>query len=59
MKETILSAFFIGLILGCIFMGLLITYLVTIPRQEEAIKRGYAEMKLRTPISKEAVFTWK
>ena len=58
MKESH-SAFFFGIILGGVVMGLLITYLVTIPRQEEAIKRGYAEMKLPTPTSTEAVFTWK
>jgi hypothetical protein len=58
MKET-LSAFFIGLFLGGYTMGFLITTHVTNPRQEEAIKRGYAEMKLPTPTSKEAVFTWK
>ena len=54
-----LSSFFIGLVLGGFFTGLLITDIVTIPRQKEAIKRGYAEMKLPTPTSTEAVFTWK
>ncbi len=58
MTET-LSAFFIGLLLGCFLMGFSITNFVTNPRQEEAIKRGYAEMKLQTPTSTTAVFTWK
>jgi hypothetical protein len=58
MKET-LSAFFIGLFLGCLFMGSLISNYVTNPRQEEAIKKGYAEMRLPTPTSTKAVFTWK
>jgi hypothetical protein len=58
MKET-LSAFFIGLLLGCFLMGFSITNYVTNPRQEEAIKRGYAEMKLPTPSSTKAAFTWK
>jgi hypothetical protein len=49
MKET-LSAFFIGLFLGCLFMGSLISNYVTNPRQEEAIKKGYAEMRLPTPL---------
>jgi len=58
MTET-LSAFLIGLVLGGFVMGFLITTHVTEPRQEEAIKRGYAEMKLPTPTSTQAVFTWK
>jgi hypothetical protein len=29
------------------------------PLKKEAIKRGYAEMKLKTPSDTESVFTWK
>jgi hypothetical protein len=29
------------------------------PLKKEAIKRGFAEMKLKTPYDTEAVFTWK
>ncbi len=59
MKESPLLIFGIGFLVGFFITGFSITHLVTIPRQEEAIKRGYAEMKLETPTSKESKFTWK
>lgn len=59
MKESQLQIFLIGLLIGFFTTGFLITILVTNPRQEEAIKRGYAEMKLETPTSTQAKFTWK
>ena len=58
MKEST-QAFLAGLLLGFLASGILITAVVTNPRKEEAIKRGYAEMKLTTPYSIRAEFTWK
>jgi hypothetical protein len=54
-----LSKFIGGIFIGFLLAGFLITILVTNPRKEEAIKRGYAEMKLKTPYDTESVFTWK
>jgi hypothetical protein len=51
--------FLIGLFTGFIVTGLLILMFCVDPLKKEAIKRGYAEMKLATPYDTESVFTWK
>jgi len=53
------SPFLVGLFIGFIVTGLLILIFTVDPLKKEAIKRGYAEMKLETPYDTEAVFTWK
>jgi len=53
------SPFLVGLFIGFIVTGLLILIFTVDPLKKEAIKRGYAEMKLKTPYDTEAVFTWK
>jgi hypothetical protein len=50
--------------IGGIFIGFSITahlmiFFVVDPIKKEAIKRGFAEMKLKTPYDTESVFTWK
>ena len=57
--KDLTTAFVTGIVVGFIITGCAITFLVTTPRQEEAIKRGYAEMKLEKPTDTKAVFTWK
>jgi hypothetical protein len=57
--NSIIEAFFFGVIMGIIFGGSLIYTLSTEPLQQEAIKRGYAEMRLPTPLASKADFTWK
>jgi hypothetical protein len=53
------SVFLVGLFTG-FFVTLLLMLIFTVdPLKKEAIKRGYAEMKLATPYDTEAVFTWK
>lgn len=58
MNESALG-FLIGLFTGFIVTGLLILMFCVDPLKKEAIKRGYAEMKLATPYNTKAVFTWK
>jgi len=50
--------------IGGIFVGFSITahlmiFFVVDPIKKEAIERGFAEMKLKTPYDTESVFTWK
>ena len=50
--------------LGGVYAGFLLTaWLMLIffvdPIKKEAIKRGFAEMKLNTPYDAKSVFTWK
>jgi len=50
--------------IGGIFVGFSITahlmiFFVVDPIKKEAIKRGFAEMQLKTPYDTESVFTWK
>jgi hypothetical protein len=50
--------------IGGIFIGFSITahlmiFFVVDPIKKEAIERGFAEMKLKTPYDTESVFTWK
>jgi hypothetical protein len=53
------ESFLIGLLSG-IFVTIILMLIFTVdPLKKEAIKRGYAEMKLITPYDTEAVFTWK
>ena len=53
------ESFLIGLLSG-IFVTIILMLIFTVdPLKKEAIKRGYAEMKLKTPYDTEAVFTWK
>lgn len=51
--------FLVGLFTGFFFTWLLILMFCVDPLKKEAIKRGYAEMKLKTPYDTESVFTWK
>jgi hypothetical protein len=53
------SAFLVGLFTGFIVTGLLMLIFTVDPLKKEAIKRGFAEMKLKTQYDTEAVFTWK
>jgi hypothetical protein len=48
-----------GFFVGCALTALLMLIFTVGPLEKEAIKRGYAEMKLKTPYDTEAVFTWK
>ena len=49
----------VGLLTGFFFTGLLMLLFAVDPLKKEAIKLGYAEMKLKTPYDTESVFTWK
>jgi hypothetical protein len=51
--------FLVGLFIGFLVTVLLMLAFTVDPLKKEAIKRGYAEMKLKTPYDVEAVFTWK
>jgi hypothetical protein len=53
------SAFLCGLLVGFLVTGLLMLLFAVDPIKKEAIKRGYAEMQLKTPYDTESVFTWK
>jgi hypothetical protein len=57
MKE--ISKFIGGFFVGFSITALLMIFFVVDPIKKEAIKRGYAEMKLKTPYDTESVFTWK
>ena len=52
-------AFIGGVYAGAIVTALLMLIFTVDPIKKEAIKRGYAEMKLKTPYDTESVFTWK
>lgn len=52
-------AFLCGLFVGFFVTGLLMLLFAVDPIKKEAIKRGFAEMKLATPYDTESVFTWK
>ena len=49
----------VGLLTGFFITGFLMLIFTVDPLKKEAIKRGYAEMKLKTPYDTESVFTWK
>ena len=51
--------FLVGLFTGIFITGLLMLIFTVDPLKKEAIKRGYAEMKLKTPYDIKSVFTWK
>ena len=51
--------FLVGLFTGFFVTGLLMLLFAVDPLKKEALKRGYAEMKLKTPYDTESVFTWK
>jgi hypothetical protein len=53
------SKFIGGIFVGFSITALLMIVFVVDPIKKEAIKRGYAEMKLKTPYDPESVFTWK
>jgi hypothetical protein len=52
-------AFIGGVYAGFLLTALLMIFFVVDPIRKEAIKRGFAEMKLKTPYDTESVFTWK
>jgi hypothetical protein len=52
-------AFLVGLFVGFFVTVLLMLIFCVDPLRKEAIKRGYAEMKLATPYDRESFFTWK
>jgi hypothetical protein len=54
-----ISEFIGGFFVGFSITALLMIFFVVDPIKKEAIKRGYAEMKLKTPYDTESVFTWK
>ena len=51
--------FLVGLFTGFFITGFLMLVFTVDPLKKEAIKLGYAEMKLKTPYDTESVFTWK
>ena len=51
--------FLVGLFTGFFVTGLLMLNFTVNPIKKEAIERGFAEMKLKTPYDTESVFTWK
>ena len=53
------SGFLVGLFVGFIVTGILIFAFTVDPLKKEAIRLGYAEMKLKTPYDKKSVFSWK
>jgi hypothetical protein len=53
------QAFLVGLFVGFFVTGGLMLSFTVDPLKKEAIERGYAEMKLKTPYDTESVFTWK
>jgi hypothetical protein len=57
MKE--LSKFIGGFFVGFSITALLMIVFVVDPIKKEAIEKGFAEMKLKTPYDTESVFTWK
>jgi len=54
-----ISEFIGGIFIGFSITALLMIFFVVDPIKKEAIKRGFAEMKLKTPYDTESVFTWK
>lgn len=48
-----------GFFVGCALTALLMFMFAVNPIKKEAIERGFAEMKLKTPYDTESVFTWK
>jgi hypothetical protein len=52
-------AFVGGVYAGFLLTALLMFIFIIDPIKKEAIKLGYAEMKLKTPYDTESVFTWK
>jgi hypothetical protein len=53
------ESFLIGLLSGILVTTISMLIFTVDPIKKEAIKRGYAEMKLKTPYDTESVFTWK
>jgi len=53
------ESFLVGLISGILVTTISMLIFTVDPLKKEAIKRGFAEMKLKTPYSTEAVFTWR
>lgn len=51
--------FLVGLFVGFFVTWLLMLFFAVDPIKKEAIRLGYAEMKLKTPYDTESVFTWK
>jgi hypothetical protein len=58
MNSDTMSAIF-GFFIGAAISALFTIVFLVDPIKKEAIKRGYAEMKLKTPYDTESVFTWK
>jgi hypothetical protein len=56
-KSTV--AFIGGVYAGFLITAFLMLIFLVDPIKKEAIKRGFAEMKLNTPYDTEATFTWK
>jgi len=56
-KSTV--SFIVGIFIGFYITTLLAIFFVVDPIKKEAIERGFAEMKLKTPYDTESVFTWK
>jgi hypothetical protein len=54
-----ISEFIGGIFIGFSITALLMIFFVVDPIKKEAIERGFAEMKLKTPYDTESVFTWK
>lgn len=57
MSDT--PSFLVGLFIGFLVTGFVMLIFCVDPLKKEAIKRGFAEMKLATPYDRESVFTWK
>jgi hypothetical protein len=58
-KTAVALAFIAGFYVGCLLTALLMLVFFVDPIKEDAIKLGYAEMKLQTPYDTKSVFTWK
>jgi hypothetical protein len=54
-----ITEFIGGIFIGFSITALLMIFFVVDPIKKEAIERGFAEMKLKTPYDTESVFTWK
>jgi hypothetical protein len=54
-----ISEFIGGIFIGFSITSLLMIFFIVDPIKKEAIERGFAEMKLKTPYDTESVFTWK
>jgi len=58
-KTAVALAFIGGFYVACLLTTLFMLVHFVNPIKRDAIKLGYAEMKLQTPYDTKSVFTWK